>query len=371
MQLNEQLSLKVIPLMRLVMKLILQISLISLLINTYVISALAKGFTYPEYDNIFVNDLANLLDTESEARIKGYLQEVGTNGTQISLLTIQSLNSYNAGPAIEPFATALFNHWGVGDATRNDGVLILVAHSDRKMRIELGSGYPAFWNREAKDVIDNAFIPYFKKDNYQGGIENGVLETIKTITGEYPSAESGLIASITRFFKYWWNKLGFWLLAIGAPIAAFVMKGLRHIWRMRPRSCRVCQHKMIRLDEQSDDEHIDGGQRLEEYLQSVDYDVWQCQNCNRLDIYRYVSFFTSYETCPQCNYKTVSVNTTVLEEATTSSTGLKQLDYECKQCDFTDTETRTIPRRSSSSSGSGGSSFGGGSSSGGGASGSW
>ncbi len=348
----------------------IQVLLLSLLINAHFVNASTKAFIYPEYDNIFVNDLANLLSTETEERIKEYLQEVEASGTQISLLTVSSLSAYNAGPSIEPFATALFNHWGVGDAARNDGVLILIARSDRKMRIELGSGYPAFWNKEVKHVIDDAFIPYFKQDKYEAGIEHGVLETIHTITGKYPDSESGIIASAIRFFKNLWNQLGFWILAIALLIAGVIMKLLRHVWRMRPRSCHVCQQKMIRLDEQTDDEHIDGGQRLEEYLQSVDYDVWQCQNCQSIDIYRYVSFFTDYQTCPQCRYKTVSVDTTILEPATTSYSGLKQLDYECRQCDFTDTETRTIPRKSKSSS-SGGSSFGGGSSSGGGASGSW
>jgi len=330
--------------------------------------ALAQ-FSFPDYDNIYINDDANIIDFEVENRLKAYLIEAEANGTQITVVTIDQLSSFNAGPAIEPFATALFNHWGVGDASKNNGVLVLVARLDRKMRIEIGSGYTSLWDGKMKRIIDNVFIPYFKNDDYSTGIEQGVLETIKEVTGQYPSAESGLVNSAKRTVTSWWHKLGGWLLAILAPIIFAFISLVRFIRRRIPRDCDRCGNKMNRLDEQSDDEHIDGGQRLEEYLDSVDYDVWQCSRCMHINLHRYVSFFSSYETCPQCNYKTVDVETTILEPATTSSSGLKRLDYQCKHCDYTDTETRTIPRKSESSSSSG--SFGGGSSSGGGASGSW
>lgn len=332
-------------------------------------SALAQ-FTFPEYDNIYVNDFAHLLDAETEQRLKAYTREAEANGTQVTVLTIDRLSRYGAGPEIEAFSTALFNHWGVGDAGKNNGILVLVSHADRKMRIEIGQGYSASWDKKMKRIIDDVFIPYFKNEDYQSGIEHGVIETIKTATGKYPKAESGLFSRVSRLLAHWWNQLGLWLLAIAAPILSVIAAGLRYLWRMRPRSCDRCGTKMAKLDETSDDEHIDGGQRLEEYLKSVDYDVWQCQNCAHIDIYRYVSFFSSYKTCPQCRYKTLSVDTTVIVPATTSSTGLKRLDYECERCDFVDTETRTIPMESSSSTGSS-SGFGGGSSSGGGASGSW
>ena len=77
-------------------------------------------------------------------------------------------------------------------------------------------------------------------------------------------------------------------------------------------------------------------------------------------------------TCPECAYRTLETTSTVLSAATKTSTGRKRIDYDCRNCSHSDSETRTIPKISeSSSSGSSRSSFGGGSSSGGGASGSW
>jgi uncharacterized protein len=147
--------------------------------------------------------------------------------------------------------------------------------------------------------------------------------------------------------------------------------GIRRWRRNRPRACAQCDATMIRAGEAADDEHLDGGQRLEEFLKSVDYDVWYCADCGHMRIERYPAWFSGHGSCPRCDYKTLKTTTTVLQSATTTSTGRKRIDYDCQHCGYENSETRTIPKKSKSSSGSGRSSFGGGSSSGGGASGSW
>lgn len=336
----------------------------------------SEPVNYPVYENIYVNDYANAIDTELEGILSQHLQQAAlNNGPQITLVIIQSLDEYltEPAPSIEPFATGLFNHWGVGNAKSNDGVLILVSIRDRKMRIELGSGYSSYHDKVMKEVIESSFIPYFKGGDYPTGIKNGTIETIYQITGEYPG-EIGKSFYARAKFKVlrWVDKLGPWILAIVLPINMLFFVGLRKIWRLRPRSCAACQSKMTMLGETADDEHIGGGQRLEEYLESVDYDVWQCGTCQRIDISRYTNPFTRHSTCKACNYRTLEADTTTVEFATTSSTGLKRIDYHCQNCDFEDTEMRTIARKSeSSNSGGSSSSFGGGSSSGGGATGSW
>lgn len=325
--------------------------------------------SYPDYENIYINDYAGILDNEINDELYQYLQQAGdNNGPQITLVIIQSLGNYGAGSTIEPFATGLFNHWGVGNSTVNDGVLILVSISDRKMRIELGSGYSGNQDKVMKSIIEKSFIPYFKEDEYLKGIRIGTIETIYAITGEHPSTPSKSFIARAQFkILRLFNKLGIWLVAIIVPIIMFFVALVRKIWRLRSRSCSVCQNKMMIMDEKTDDTHLDGGQRLEEYIESVDYDVWQCHTCSRIDIFRYKGLFSSYRTCKTCNYRTLKADTTVVTAATTSYEGTKRIDYFCENCHFTNTETRSIPRRSESSS----SSFGGGSSSGGGASGSW
>jgi len=359
--------------MRILNRGVLWFAMLTILLAFNHVFAQSDGFELPDYQNVYVNDYDNLLNVFSEQKILRYLEQVKLNGgPEITLLTISSLADYNAGPSIEPFATELFNYWGVGDAEQNDGVMILVSAYDRKMRIELGAGYSSSYDQTMKDVIDDYFIPYFKKDQYQQGIENGVVETIYAITGRYPDEiGNSFISKAKRSLFRWIENIGLWLIAPFAAIAMFVVNIARKLWRARPRRCRVCQSKMSILDEDTDDIHLDEGQRLEEYLQSIDYDVWQCGICQTTAIHQYSSWFSSYLSCPECNYKTMGVETTVLKRATTRSTGRKRLDYNCQKCDFSDTEFATIPRVSKSSSSSSSGSFGGGSSSGGGASGSW
>ncbi|TDE41228.1 TPM domain-containing protein [Antarcticimicrobium sediminis] len=331
------------------------------------------GGSLPGYLDVYVSDYADLLDAEAEARIRTDLIELyDRTGIEMTVLTISSLSEYGHYGAIEPFATALFNAWGIGNRARNDGVLVLVALYDRQMRIEIGSGYDSSWDARMQRVIDHGFLPDFRDYAYQAGIETGVDETIRELTGHYPGTYG------TGTFQQGWGWIvrrlaafGDWIWGIFAVPLAGVGFWLRRYLRRRPRPCGDCGTLMQRMGETADDAHLDGGQRLEEFLKAVDYDVWACPSCAHMDILRYRNWFSRYGACPRCGYHTLSTTTKILRAATTKSTGQKRLTYDCKNCDYHDTELRTIPKITKSSSGSGRSSFGGGSSSGGGASGSW
>lgn len=333
------------------------------------------GGVFPGYENVYVNDYADLLDSMAEARIRERLDRLYlSTGIEMTVLTLESMWSYGHDGPIEPFATGLFNSWGIGDATRNDGVLVLVAAYERSMRIELGSGYDRSWDARMQRVIDTAFLPRFRRDAYQEGISAGVDEILHQLTGTYPGEEQLGVAQ--RGWRWLWR----WVRSVGLAILLVLVVPLggaalwvRRYLRNRDRICSQCRATMQRAGEQADDEHLDGGQRLEEYLGSVDYDVWHCRDCGHMLINRYGSWFAGHGACPQCGYRTLSTTSKVLFAATTKTAGSKRVDYDCQHCAYHDSEVRTIPKRSSSSGsgGSGRSSFGGGSSSGGGASGSW
>lgn len=333
----------------------------------------ADGGQVPGYQEIYVNDYAGLLTPAARSGIRNSLVGLyDRTGIEMTVLTIATMSDFGHYGPIEPFATRLFNTWGIGNATRNDGVLVLVARNDREMRIELGSGYAASWDKRMQRVIDTAFLPAFRRDAYEQGIVEGVDATIAELTGGNPAEmdQPPVVRGWSRIIG-WLQDLGGWAVAVLAPPLAGFSMWLRRYLRRRPRRCPTCATLMQRAGEQADDEHLDGGQQLEEYLKSVDYDVWHCAGCGRIDITRHKNWFSSYGACPKCQYRTMSTTSTVLVSATTSSTGRKRLDYDCSHCGYKDSETRTIPKKSKSSSGSGRSSFGGGSSSGGGASGSW
>lgn len=160
--------------------------------------------------------------------------------------------------------------------------------------------------------------------------------------------------------------------------------GRKRIYRNHPRKCRQCMGRMNKLTERTEDEYLTEGQKLEETLRAVDYDVWQCESCRSVEMWFYLNRHSSYEPCPKCNtiaYHFISRRTVV--SATYSSSGSGEEVYGCKFCGYQTRSSYTIARleRSvssssgssfgSSSSSSSGGSWGGGRSGGGGASSSW
>ncbi len=157
----------------------------------------ALAQSYPEYNSITVNDYAGLLDEASEARVSEQLDQLRKDtGVEMTVLTLSRQDMFAPDQTLEQFATGLFNEWGIGNKNSNDGVLVMVLRTDRAMRIELGGAYGRDWDRAAARVIDRSFLPAFKEDRYQDGIEAGVSDTIETIVtpflagDEAPAGES-------------------------------------------------------------------------------------------------------------------------------------------------------------------------------------
>lgn len=362
-----------------------------------------KGYPLPN-DN-YVNDYAGIIAAQDEQNLQTMLKNLEEqDGIEVVVVTVNSIADYNTGDgSIESFTTNLFNTWGVGDKTKNNGVLILVAFKDRKARIELGTGYGGSYDAAMKQIIDEDMIPHFRDGNHSRGIYEGTRAIVARVTDiplnapsspfpliEPPAKSLGTAARVpaappTPKAGREGMPLDPWAVAgLGALAAAGGGLVLRRYFRYHKRRCSNCKAYMMCLDEFADDLHLESGQKVEEYLQSVDYDVWKCPACNAHELYAYNTWFSSYKRCPSCNYRTLEVGSTVIAEATYTSDGLKRITRECRHCKYKDQDTVVIPQltRSSNdngsdrssfggSSSSGGSNFGGGRSSGGGASGSW
>lgn len=153
-----------------------------LLILLTILPCVAFAQSYPNYSSTYVNDLGNLIEDQTEAEIIAALTTLREDtGVEATVLTLDSWKAYGGHNTIESFATGLFNHWGIGDAEKNDGILILVAEEERAMRIELGSGYPRSYDIYAGDVIDGSFLPSFRNENYNDGIRIGTMAVIENI----------------------------------------------------------------------------------------------------------------------------------------------------------------------------------------------
>lgn len=351
--------------------------------------------SYPTWEDLYINDLAQVVDSGHESQIRALLNELyDETDVEATVLTINSIYDYDTGDSsIESFATNLFNEWGIGDAERNDGILLLVAIEDRELRIELGAGYGPADEDGLGAIIDGVIVPHFQDGDFSLGIYEGTQAIVNRVRGSVselpvsggttlntesvsvpavsstPNSRSGLDSDVVP-----WLAGGGTLGVVGAGLA-----GISRFKRYRKRTCPSCNMtEMVRLDESADDAFLQEGQRLEESLQSVDYDVWQCPNCQHHEVIPYVAWFSRYKQCPQCSHRAMEVDSSVVQQPTYTSTGLRRTTYDCRNCTHRDVRESTIPRKvrsttssSSGSSSSSRSSFGGGRSSGGGRSGKW
>jgi Beta-propeller domains of methanol dehydrogenase type len=93
------------------------------------------------------------------------------SGIQLVVATVPSLQ----GSDIETFANQLFRAWELGQAQKNNGVLLLVAPNERKVRIEVGYGLEGtLTDALASAIISGAIVPHFKRGDFSGGVEGGV-----------------------------------------------------------------------------------------------------------------------------------------------------------------------------------------------------
>lgn len=337
----------------------------------------APAQSFPAYSDVYIDDFAGLLTEAEKTAIRVRLVDLyDKTGIEAVVVTMRTMRQYGHDGQIEPFATGLFNAWGVGDAARDDGVMVLVAKDDRQMRIELGSGYPAAMDAEMQRIIDHFMLPAFRLNRFGPGISAGVEDLVRVL-----EVNAGVGKPFTlweraqRRFQTASAAVLTMLTAAGVAVLSGGLRLIQILRRRRPRFCPVDGTRMDLMDEVADDSRLQPGQTIEERLGSVDYDVWHCAACQHVTIESYRRWFSGYGACRSCNYRTLQGTTTIVVEASSTSAGLKRINYQCHNCGDNWVESRIIPQLSSSGSGSGSgsgrSSFGGGSSSGGGASGRW
>jgi len=125
-------------------------------------------------------DQANIIPAETRSTIEPKLADLETkSGIQLVVATVASLE----GQEIEPYANELFRTWKLGEKTKNNGVLLLVAPNERRVRIEAGYGLEGtLTDALSKVIITNAIAPRFKTGDFAGGVSRGVDDIITVLT---------------------------------------------------------------------------------------------------------------------------------------------------------------------------------------------
>lgn len=141
--------------------------------------------TFPPLSGRVV-DQAQLLSPEQAAALDVQLAQLETqSGHQMVVATIPDLQGY----PIEDYGYKLGRAWGLGDKKANDGLILLVAPNDRKVRIEVGYGLePIVTDALSQVIIQRQILPHFREKDMPGGIVAGANALIQLL--QLPPAEA-------------------------------------------------------------------------------------------------------------------------------------------------------------------------------------
>ena len=160
------------------------------LAGAWLVAPLAAQPQFPELTGRVV-DNADILTPEAEAALTAKLAALETQTQrQLVVATVADLQGYD----ISDYGYQLGRAWGLGDAERNDGALLLVAPNDRKVRIEVGYGLEGYLTDALSAmIIQNAILPRFRENDYPGGIMAGTDAIIAQL--QLPPEEAAKLAA--------------------------------------------------------------------------------------------------------------------------------------------------------------------------------
>lgn len=141
--------------------------------------AAALAVNYPALTGRIV-DQANIIPADTRNAVESKLADLeAKSGIQLVVATVTSLE----GQEIEPYANELFRNWKLGEKEKNNGVLLLVAPNEHRVRIEVGYGLEGtLTDALSKVIITNAMTPHFKSGDFGGGIARGVDDIITVLS---------------------------------------------------------------------------------------------------------------------------------------------------------------------------------------------
>ena len=374
----------------------------------------------------YVSNPDSVLASETVAQLNQLLEQL--DRTTEAELAVVAINEYaNTYYSTYDFALDLFNHWGIGKADKNTGVLVLLAREARDIQIITGSGIEGILTDAECDRAIDAGFESLKENDF----DRGMLQICQHLSDKLLSDDNrtelmfGWKPAEPDYGMSWAFIFGFLLMALlswlaykrlngkpgqtvediqeqskdlqtGTGCLAFLFPlpiflfylyyryARKHVQPV-PLNCPKCGQLMsLMTPELRKAGQLTRQQEAEERLKAYNFTVWHCPTCNVDEtIKRKGIFFSRYEDCPECHAHAMQVtDRKTLLEPSYKADGKQQCTYTCHSCGHTMEKTIILDRlvRASSSSYSSGSgrsgggyhsshrsgSFGGGRSSGGG-----
>lgn len=361
-------------------------------------------------DDKNISDPHFMLADFAEDKIQGIVNKL--KAEKDYEIIVVCLNSIGGNPDPHLWGTELFNHWHIGDDETENGLLILVVNDIHKVEFITGRGMETvLTDAECYNIQQEQMVPYFKMNDYATGIIRGVESVRDVLNGKEVLYDSDMVDAVEdqtytksrpfymhpvflgyvgfclvltfiyfiflfitfrtkdlhkryRTMKFWSMYIFYFIAPIPFILLVIYTRKNMHRWRNMDRIGIKTGDLLHKLSEKEEDVYLNKGQIAEEIVNSVDYDVWINEAGTDLVILPYKNWFTPYNKCDNCKYKTyIKLYDRTIKAATYSRSGKGEKKYECKNCKHTKIKTYTIPRKQKTRSGgyySGGGSFGGG-----------
>jgi uncharacterized protein len=165
-----------------------------------VVPARAADPTFPELNGRRVVDEAHILSAADRASLTDEMAALEARNTdQVVVVTVPSLQ----GVEIEDYGYKLGRRWQIGQKGLNNGLLLIVAPAERKVRIEVGYGLEdVMTDAMSSHILQEDVLPRFRRNDYPGGISEGVSDIIEQLSLDKTQAKAK-IEAVKKSSKKW------------------------------------------------------------------------------------------------------------------------------------------------------------------------
>ena len=359
--------------------------------------------------DFYVSNPDAVITPETEKQLNELCTRLEKN-TEVELAVVV-VKDFDTPYTTYSFARDLFNHWGIGKADKNNGVLLFLSSERRDIQIITGKGVEGILtDSKSGEILDDNF-EWLSNNDFDNGLLHICLDIEELMMNDSSRAELLLGWKPESPRKWLWIVLYLWLGFIVAilmarycfqriqgkpgqsqkeiqdqssnaksatgclsfifPIPMLFLYIYYIIARKRvqaiPFTCSKCGRVMEPVDKNDPRRVLTAEQKKEEELQSREYEIWVCPDCGTTQSKQHKGKkYYYYTQCPQCKAEAMKTeSSTTVTKATSYSNGLRKDTNVCLCCGYKMIKDVVLPALTTSSSYSGSSgSWGGGSSSG-------
>ena len=152
-----------------------------------ILSHTLRAEDFPPRATTLVTDFTETLGEGEKSSLERKLVTFNdSTSTQIAVVLMRSTGNYE----ISDYSVQLFNQWKIGQASKNNGILILVAIDDHKVWITTGYGIEGVLpDALCRRIIEQDFVPAFRRGDYYAGLEEGTNSIMSVVKGEFTAED--------------------------------------------------------------------------------------------------------------------------------------------------------------------------------------